>query len=217
MRGTGTGLGVRPHFHGRSSPRGSGRRNLGVFGWAASGRLWRERGAGGGEARFERDAAERPPPDLSARAAGELGRRSRFARAPRCARRPGRRPSPAGKLGSPERRLPAAPEVRSGGRGSGGAGRAGPCPGPGRGGWMDGWMDGRIQLGHLVVALPAVPSLARGEGCWGEGEDGAASLRFPGVALLDFFFLLRPLKRSVSRKSSEELGVSCGQASAPTI
>lgn len=77
MRGTGTGLGVCPHFNGRSSPRRSGRRNLGVLGWAVSGRLWRERGAGGGEARFERDAAERPPPDLSARAAGRGARPAR--------------------------------------------------------------------------------------------------------------------------------------------
>lgn len=214
MRGTGTRLGVRPHFHGRSSPRGFGRRNLGVLGWAASGRLWRERGAGGGEARFERDAAERPPPNLSAGAAGELGRRGRFARAPRCARRPGRRPSPAGKLGSPERRLPAAPEVRSEARGSGGAGRAG--PGPGRGGWMDGWMAASSWVIWSLLSRRSPLSL-EGEGCWGEGKDGAASLRVLGVALLDFFFLLRSLKRSVSRKSSEELGVSCGQASVPTI
>lgn len=200
-----------PSLYWQKLPRRSGRRNLGVLGWAASGRLWRERGAGGGEARFERDAAEQPPPDLSARAAGELGRRGRFARGsptgsrpPRCARRSGRRPCPAGKLGSPEELLPGAHggEVAPAGWSRPGARRTD----------ASSW----VILSLLSRRSPLSLSL-EGEGCRGEGKDGAGSLRFPGVALLEDFFPLQSLKRSVSRKSSVELGVSCRQAFAPTI
>lgn len=149
------------------------------------------------------------------RPAVELGRRGRSARVPRCARRSGRRPPPAGKLGSPEVRLPAAPEVCSGARGRGGAGQ--------RAGRSDSRSRPRARRtdasSWVILSLLSwrSPLLWRGEGCRGEGKDGAASLRFPGGALLEDFFLLRSLKRSVSRKSSVELGVSCGQAFAPTI
>lgn len=171
--------------------------------------MWRERGAGGGEARFERDAAEQPPPDLSARAAGELGRRGRFARGsptgarpPRCARQSGRTPSPAGKLGSPEGRHPGCAGERRRRPAGGSRPRA-----------------QRTDASSWVILslLSRRSPLSEGEGCRGEGKDGAASSRFPDVALLEDFFPLQSLKRSVSRKRSVELGVSCGQAFAPRI
>lgn len=174
MRGTGTGPGVCPHFNGRSSPRRSGRGNLGVLGWAVSGRLWRERGAGGGEARFERDAAERPPPDLSARAAGRGARPARQVRprSPVCTAVGTQAAScretwvPGGKAArgtggvqrsaGERRRRPAGRPVRF------------PIPAPSA-------ADGRVELGHFVVALLAVPSSL--EGGRGVGVKGRTGLR----------------------------------------
>lgn len=180
--------------------------------------MWRERGAGGGEARFERDAAEQPPPDLSALAAAELGRRGRFARRLRD-RRP---PSPVctavgAHVVSCWETWVAGGAAAHGTRHPGCAGerRRRPIgrrrvPAPGR-------RRRTHPAGSFCRCSPGGPLSLEGEGCRGKGKDGAASWRFPGVALLEDVFLLQSLKRSVSRKSSVELGVSCGQAFAPSI
>lgn len=152
---------------------------------AASGWPWRERArsgvGGGGEARFERDAAEQPPPDLSLRPTGRptgaLGPRGTGSPATRGQRRAARqpRPSPDGQLGS-RAGGPAARGNRCARRGAGRRRRRPAAPGSGH------------------------SRLARGRGIGVRPKLGLRACRSLRARSWETFFLLQPLKRAAQGK-----------------
>lgn len=179
-----TRLGVRRPFHRRLPrrpgtrvsvhPRGGGVR-LTVAGASAE---WRE---GGGEARFERVAAEQPPPDLSLRPTGRptgaLGPRGTGSPATRGQRRAaGRpRPSPDGQLGS-RAGGPTAHGNRCARRSAGRRRRRPAAPGSGH--------------SHL----------ARGRGVGVRPKLGLRACHSLRARSWETFFLLQPLKRAAQGK-----------------